>query len=120
MCSARRFMVFNVCVKFHEIMSCGFKVMERTRKLLTDTHTHIHREKRRKHYTPMAYFVCRGYNDVWLICEVICCRIIHSCFPLPHLAPCVKIMIQSIFNESTDSISPTMPSAEDKNENLVM
>ena len=45
-------------------MSSGFKVMERTRKLLTDTHTHTHthREKRRKHYTPMAHFVCRGYN----------------------------------------------------------
>ena len=40
MCSARRLMVFNVCVKFHENMSSGFKVMERTRKLLTDTHTH--------------------------------------------------------------------------------
>ena len=35
MFSARRLMVFNVCVKFHEIMSSGFKVMERTRKLLT-------------------------------------------------------------------------------------
>ena len=42
MCSARRLMVFNVCVKFHENMSSGFKVMERTRKLLTDTHTHAH------------------------------------------------------------------------------
>ena len=30
MCSARRLMVFNVCVKFHESMSSGFKVMERT------------------------------------------------------------------------------------------
>ena len=35
MCSARRLMVFIVCVKFHENMSSGFKVMERTRKLLT-------------------------------------------------------------------------------------
>ena len=35
MCSALRLMVFNVCVKFHENMSSGFKVMERTRKLLT-------------------------------------------------------------------------------------
>ena len=60
MCSARRLMVFNVCVKFHENMSSGFKVMERTRKLLTDTHTHT--QKRRKHYTPMAYFVCQGYK----------------------------------------------------------
>ena len=30
MCSARRLMVFKVCVKFHENMSSGFKVMERT------------------------------------------------------------------------------------------
>ena len=42
MCSACRLMVFNICVKFHENMSSGFKVMERTRKLLTDTHTHTH------------------------------------------------------------------------------
>ena len=35
LCSARRLMVFNVCVKFHENISSGFKVMERTRKLLT-------------------------------------------------------------------------------------
>ena len=35
MCSACRLMVFNVCVKFHENMSRGFKVMEWTRKLLT-------------------------------------------------------------------------------------
>ena len=35
MCSARCFMVFNVCVKIHENMLSGFKVMERTRKLLT-------------------------------------------------------------------------------------
>ena len=67
MCSASRLMVFNVCMKFRENMSSGFKVMERTRKLLTDrhthTHTHTHREKRRKHYTPMAYFVCRGYKN---------------------------------------------------------
>ena len=52
MCSARRLMVFNVCVKFHENMSRGFKVMERTRKLLTDTHTHTHthREKTKTLY----------------------------------------------------------------------
>ena len=35
MCSALPLMVFNVCVKFHENMSSDFKVMERTRKLLT-------------------------------------------------------------------------------------
>ena len=26
----------NICVKFHEIMSSGFKVMERTQKVLTN------------------------------------------------------------------------------------
>ena len=35
LCSARRLMVFNVCMKFHQNMSSGFKVMEQTRKLLT-------------------------------------------------------------------------------------
>ena len=35
MCSAHRLMVINICVKFHENMSSGFKVMERTLKLLT-------------------------------------------------------------------------------------
>ena len=30
MCSALRLMLFNVCVKFHESMSNGFKVMKRT------------------------------------------------------------------------------------------
>ena len=35
MCSACHLMVLNVCVKFHENMSNGFKVMKRTRKLLT-------------------------------------------------------------------------------------
>ena len=44
MCSARRLMVFNVCVKFHENMLSGFKAMEQTRKLLTDTHTHTQRK----------------------------------------------------------------------------
>ena len=48
MCSARRLMVFNVCVKLHENVSSGFKVMERTRKLLTDTHTHTHKHTHRK------------------------------------------------------------------------
>ena len=35
MCSGRHLMVFNVSMKFHENMSSGFKVMEKTRKLLT-------------------------------------------------------------------------------------
>ena len=36
MCSACRLMVLNVCVKFHENMSSGFKVMEQTQTLLTN------------------------------------------------------------------------------------
>ena len=35
LCSTCPLVVFNVCVKFHENVSSGFKVMERTRKLLT-------------------------------------------------------------------------------------
>ena len=49
MCSAHCLMVFNICVKFHENMSSAFKVMEQTRKWLTDTHT----QKRQKLYTPL-------------------------------------------------------------------
>ena len=56
MCSALRFMVFNNCVKFHENMSSGFKVMEPTQKLLTKTHT----QKRRKLYTPLHTSYARG------------------------------------------------------------
>ena len=39
-------MIFNVCVKFHENMPSGFKVMERTRKLLTERE----REREDKNY----------------------------------------------------------------------
>ena len=46
MCSAPRLMVFNDCVKFHENMSSGFKVMEGKRKLFT----HTHREKTKTLY----------------------------------------------------------------------
>ena len=41
-------MVFNICVKFHENMSSAFKVMERTRKLLTDREREREREKRER------------------------------------------------------------------------
>ena len=34
MCSAHRLMVLNVCVRFHENMSSGFKVMEWTKKIV--------------------------------------------------------------------------------------
>ena len=35
MCSVPCLTVFNVCVKFHEHVPSSFKIMERTRKLLT-------------------------------------------------------------------------------------
>ena len=35
MFSACPLMVFNICVKFHENMSSAFKIIKRTRKLLT-------------------------------------------------------------------------------------
>ena len=34
MCSACRLMMFNICVLFHENMSRGFEVMERTQKIV--------------------------------------------------------------------------------------
>ena len=66
MCSAYRLMVFNIYVKFHENMSSGFKVMERTRKLLTLTHTHTHthtqREKTKTLY-PHGILRMPGYKE---------------------------------------------------------
>ena len=47
MCSARRLMVFKVCVKFHENMPSVFKVMGRARKLLTHTQRERERERER-------------------------------------------------------------------------
>ena len=66
MYSACYLMVFNICVKFHENMSSGFKVMQRTKKLLTDTHTQRKDENCIPHCT--AYFVCRGYNQSYGPC----------------------------------------------------
>ena len=68
MCSACHLMVFKICVKFHENMSGGFKVMEWTQKLLTDTHTHTQRKD--KNYIPhcIAYFVCAVYNQSYNSC----------------------------------------------------
>ena len=50
MCSASHLIVFNICIQFHENMSSGFKVMERTQKLLTDTHT----QRKDENYIPIA------------------------------------------------------------------
>ena len=60
MCSARRLMVFNVYVKFHENMSSGFKVMELTRKLLTHT-------EETKTLCPHGILCMPGYNDIKVI-----------------------------------------------------
>ena len=38
----------NICVKFHENMSSGFKVMEKTQKLFRETHT----QKKKENYIP--------------------------------------------------------------------
>ena len=52
--SACHLMVLNICVKFHGNMSSGFKVMERTQKIVnTHTHTHTQREKTKTIY-PIA------------------------------------------------------------------
>ena len=51
MCSACNFIVFKICVKFHENMSSGFKVMERTQKRLTDTQREREREREREKET---------------------------------------------------------------------
>ena len=76
--SAYHLLVFNICVKFHENMSRGFKVMERTQKLLTDRHTHTftqrererERERKDENYIPhcIAYLVCRRYNQSYGSC----------------------------------------------------
>ena len=39
MCSARRLMVFNICVKFHENMSRDFKLTEQTKTVNTQRAT---------------------------------------------------------------------------------
>ena len=61
MCSARRLMVFDVCVKFHENMSSGYKVMERTRQLLK--HTKGNNSKSRKTRVTVHVF-CTSSHDV--------------------------------------------------------
>ena len=49
MCSAHRLMVFNVCVKFHENMSSGFKVMDTK---IVNRHTHTHTERKDENIIP--------------------------------------------------------------------
>ena len=51
---------FNVCVKFHENMSRGFKVMERTRKLLI--HKKGNNSKSRKTRVTVLVFCTLSYG----------------------------------------------------------
>ena len=56
----------NICVKLHENMSSGFKVMEKTQKLLRDTHT---QKRKLPVNTPLhAYLVCQGYYQSYDSC----------------------------------------------------
>ena len=66
MCSARRLMVLNICEKFHENMSSGFKVMERTRKLLT------HTQRKDENYIPPWHTSYAGgiKNLVWIFVKI--------------------------------------------------
>ena len=71
MCSACHLMVFNVCVKFHENMSSGFKLIDRTQKLLTDIHTHIHTEKTKTIY-PIALHISYARGIARVTVHVFC------------------------------------------------
>ena len=66
MCSARRLMVFNVCVKFHENMSSSFKVMERHENY---QHTKGNNSKSRKTRVTVHVF-CTSSYDVKRLCIV--------------------------------------------------
>ena len=61
MCSARLLMVFNVCVKFHENMSSGFKIMEWTPKICV--HTKGNNSKSRKTRVTVLVF-CKSSHGV--------------------------------------------------------
>ena len=67
----------NICVKFHENMSSRFKVIERTQKLLTDTHT-------KKNTFLHAYFVCRGYNQIYGSCVLHVLSWFNICVQFPE------------------------------------
>ena len=60
-------MVFKVCVKFHENMSSLFKVMERTRKLLTYKGQSLQKQENQ------SYSSCILHIVLWcltFVCEV--------------------------------------------------
>ena len=74
MCSARHLMVFHLCVKFHENMSSGFKIMEQTQKLLTDTHTHTHTQRKDEKIIPPWHTSYAG----GIIMVHVLCRLSHG------------------------------------------
>ena len=63
--SARRLIMFNVCVRFHENMSSGLNVMERTRKLYTKGK---YSKSRRTGVT--VHVFCTSSHGVQRLCEV--------------------------------------------------
>ena len=67
MCSACHLMVFNICVSFHENMSSGFKVMEQTQNLLTDTHT-----QKKENYIPHCMHTSDAGGITRLTVHVFC------------------------------------------------
>ena len=66
MSSACGLTVLNVCVKSHENMSSGFKVMEPTRKLLT----HKGNKSKRRKTRVTVYVFCTLSHGVQYLCEV--------------------------------------------------
>ena len=59
-------MVLKVCMKFHENMSSGFKVTERTRKLLTQKGQLLQKWETRV----MVHVFCTSSYGVKRLCEV--------------------------------------------------
>ena len=58
----------NICVKFHENMSSCFKVMEKTQKLLRDTHTH----KKKENYIPHCMHTWYAGHITRVTVHVLC------------------------------------------------
>ena len=57
----------NICVKFHENMSSGFKVMEKTQKLLRDTHT-----QKKENYIPCCMHTWYAWHITRVTVHVLC------------------------------------------------
>ena len=66
LCSACRLMVFNICVKFHENISSGFKLWTGHKKCL---HTKGNNSKSRKTRVTVHVF-CMSSHGVKHLCKV--------------------------------------------------